>query len=725
MGPRGMAVALVGSLFPLCLGTALACGFDYIYNGSLSSWRNYVSVGAAFAPSSMGIVLNVLRSSKALNTALGQLVVAAAILDDVLGLILLAELQAINKPSVINIVLPLISSPFLLLLFGFLAMNVLPKILTSILTRVSEGLREYVLLSLIFGVLLFMIPICHLAKTSHLLGAFLTGLLFCTEPSVHRVWTKQVKRLMQWLMRIFFGATIAFSVPVRQFGDREVILQALTLFLAMIGKLFVGIFAQPFSKIEFIKLALAVSTWGEFSFLLANACLGQTITKKQFASIILAVLLSILTVPYLLRQSLMYSNNAGKLKIEKCRKETGTSIGTGTKVTSADTKHIHCAYFVIDTKSLSHWAQQDELLHTIIDTLNLEIIDYRTWHEHHRADASIFNELYVKDSSLMLEPTKHLETHEMDSLKQRTKHIRKEIKRALRIDKENKNGRVIIKRWLPYIEQQNDHQDPQLRQETLSELFDPKKQSTNIKVTAYQQAGQAMQSSRINTIREHFEMWDSSQTLGNNNTKEFFKMMDRKLSSHNSISNLLSTVSRMHMYSDDEFNRHHLFDGLVHNDYHDLVAYFNASDEVEHNQIAYSSAHSSTEQTLDVNNITIEMNNSGDDAQTPKAVYAKTSKTPKNIHCIPEEQVCKLSDSHDGNGIGNQHDMLNRAVTFGSGYYGSSDNFNLTRVSSFSHANEPGKSVSVPVMYKLLDEILTHEGGATEPLTDSDDDERM
>ena len=54
-------------------------------------------MGCTLAPTSMGIALNVLKQAKMLNTPTGQLIIAAAVLDDVIALLLLSELQAPNQ----------------------------------------------------------------------------------------------------------------------------------------------------------------------------------------------------------------------------------------------------------------------------------------------------------------------------------------------------------------------------------------------------------------------------------------------------------------------------------------------------------------------------------------------------------------------------------------------------------------------------------------------------
>ena len=45
------------------------------------------ALGACFSPTSLGVALNVLRAGKVLGTKTGQLIVASAMLDDVIALV--------------------------------------------------------------------------------------------------------------------------------------------------------------------------------------------------------------------------------------------------------------------------------------------------------------------------------------------------------------------------------------------------------------------------------------------------------------------------------------------------------------------------------------------------------------------------------------------------------------------------------------------------------------
>merc|ERR1712176_314525 len=139
-----------------------------------------IAIGACFAPTSMGIALKVLKGAKLLNTPTGQLIIAAAILDDVIALIILSELSAMKDPSVTNILWPLIVSPVLILIVGYLAIRWIPHWIKILMSNVPKQHHENSILALLFVSTFLLIPGCHFVGSSHLLGAFLSGLMFCT-----------------------------------------------------------------------------------------------------------------------------------------------------------------------------------------------------------------------------------------------------------------------------------------------------------------------------------------------------------------------------------------------------------------------------------------------------------------------------------------------------------------------------------------------------------------
>ena len=93
------------------------------------------------------------------------------------------------------------------------------------------------------------------------------------------VWGRQMKRVMQWLLRLFFGGTIAFAVPIQDVWTGKVISHALLYFCAIVGKFATCVWAPGFPKkfYDGMKLGAAMSAWGEFAFILAT--MSQSMSK--------------------------------------------------------------------------------------------------------------------------------------------------------------------------------------------------------------------------------------------------------------------------------------------------------------------------------------------------------------------------------------------------------------------------------------------------------------
>eukprot|EP01084_Bolivina_argentea_P314685 545059_1 len=444
VGYRGLSVAVFGSMLPLGIGT----GLGYAYGNEL---QTAFAIGACLAPTSMGIALNVLRNAKVLNTPTGQLIIAAAILDDVIALMLLSEMEAMANPTVWKILMPLLVSPAFILLFGFLAIKVTPWLIQQIMMKTNKHQHENVILLLLFVATFTLIPVCFYAGSSHLLGAFLAGLMFCTDHTIHEAWNNQIKRIMQWMLRVFFACTIGFAVPIMDFWSKPVLFGGLLYFVAIIGKILTGVFAKPLCVSEFFTIGFSMSAWGEFAFILATASFQSgTLDKDSYSSVLMAVLLSVIVSPLLLRATLQMVRKQKEAKLSGARDAHFDFDETHAKDTD-----IHPVYFCVHTKGNARWGHQDKLLHCIFN-LHLEIIDFRAFNDaetnfkHHLPTAQ--DVFYVLDNSLSLPPTKRLNKVDERKLQQRYKTIKRSLKETMA----DPDAKIDVMRWLPGVRRATD-----------------------------------------------------------------------------------------------------------------------------------------------------------------------------------------------------------------------------------------------------------------------------
>ena len=158
-------MAVVGTIL------ALAVGLGMGHAANSDSFKSSFAIGAAFAPSSFGVASQVLTKGEILNTPMGQVIVAASVVDDILGLILLSLMEVLvnETPTILDYVLPFLSSFGYLIVLGFFGIMIVPKLVeTKILPRFRQENRDFVAFSLLFFVLAAYLPLLYYSGASYL-----------------------------------------------------------------------------------------------------------------------------------------------------------------------------------------------------------------------------------------------------------------------------------------------------------------------------------------------------------------------------------------------------------------------------------------------------------------------------------------------------------------------------------------------------------------------------
>lgn len=335
VGARAMAVAVLGVVVPFAtgawlVGPMLLPGLDA---------NAYLFLGAALTATSVGITARVFKDLGTLRTPEAQIVLGAAVIDDVLGLIILAVVSAIvTAGSVSAGVVAWIFLKSLLFLAGSVVIGqVMAPRLGRLLSRVSRGASMKFTLAVAFAlVFAFLAGVIGLAP---IVGAFAAGLvldpvhfhdfeesaaLVDVKASVanadpptrervlaavhlhsHRHVEELVEPLGHLLIPIFFVLT-GMSVSLEALFDLPILLMALGItVVAVLGKLVAGLAAGPVRK--------SVVGWGmvprgEVGLIFATMGMQLgVLPEAEFSVIVIMVILTTLITPpilsYLLRSS--------------------------------------------------------------------------------------------------------------------------------------------------------------------------------------------------------------------------------------------------------------------------------------------------------------------------------------------------------------------------------------------------------------------------------------
>jgi Kef-type K+ transport system membrane component KefB/Ca2+-binding EF-hand superfamily protein len=394
-GTRAVAIAFVGSMLPLITGIGIAYATD-----SGLGIKGALAVGASFAPTSSGVAASALSSGGIYDTPVGRLIMASCVVDDIIGLILLSTFQVLVKddPKIIEYFIPLLSSCGFLLVLGVPAVTFLPRFIEQkFLPIFPKHYRDMAMFGLLFSMLMGYLQLLNYTKASYLTGAFLAGASFSQVDGAYEKFKHNTDSIKEWLLRIFFAATIGFQVPIELFREPYVIGLGFALWASCVAiKSLVAFFVPHFEETEkgaiydpykrdLLVTGLSMSCRGEFSFIISGFALSEgVIEPKMYASVVLAVLISAITSPFMLLRGINYFKTLQAKQLIandplKCK-------GDGTMPLHL---HIH-----LQTKGV--WSLL-EILQTEMHDLGLVVEDYRTTNTR-GIDPTIISDIYVRDT---------------------------------------------------------------------------------------------------------------------------------------------------------------------------------------------------------------------------------------------------------------------------------------------------------------------------------------
>lgn len=299
VGPQAAVVAVVGVVVPFAAGTA---GLIAIFGLPTIP---AVFAGAALTATSIGITAKVLAELQRLSSEEGQIIIGAAVLDDVLGIVVLAVVASLAKTGEIEVsnVLYLIVGAGVFLVGSILVGRLLSPYFVALVDKLKT--RGQLLLSaLIFAFILAYIGAA--IQLEAILGAFAAGLILA-ETDKQQELEEQVIPLADFLTPIFFvvvGARTDLSVlnPAIPENREGLVIAAFLIVVAILGKLVTGlaVFGKP--NINRLAIGVGMIPRGEVGlvFVGVGSATG-TLSKSLEAAIIMMVILTTFLAPAFLR----------------------------------------------------------------------------------------------------------------------------------------------------------------------------------------------------------------------------------------------------------------------------------------------------------------------------------------------------------------------------------------------------------------------------------------
>lgn len=315
-GPIAFLIACCGVFVPLVGGTLLYMGFYGTAPWGSEKFFTAVFIGVIMTATSVSITVQALKELGRLKGRVGTTILSAAIIDDVIGIVVLTFVIGFKNPDsnpgkvVLNTVLFFVVA----IVVGF----ILYKIFRKLDDRYPHTRRIPIMgLALCFA-------FAYIAETyfgiADITGAYVAGIILCSIRDSSYIDEKMEVSSYMIFGPIFF-ASIGLKTNIDSLDGKILLFSLGFVLVALITKIIgCGLMARicRFSTADSLKIGVGMMTRGEVALIVAQKGLSVgVLSPVYFTSVILLIIVSSVLTPIVLK--LLYSK-------DKTPEEAGKSI---------------------------------------------------------------------------------------------------------------------------------------------------------------------------------------------------------------------------------------------------------------------------------------------------------------------------------------------------------------------------------------------------------------
>ena len=297
VGGAATAVAVVGVALPFALGYAVC---------RLLGLDNLVAVvaGASLTATSVGITARVLSDLNRLQEPESQIILGAAVIDDVIGLVILAVVSGLTEGEEVTLVgvAKITAIAFGFLIGTLLVGRLVVPLLVRLVSRINlPGTPTMLAVMVAFG----LAWLASVSGSALIIGAFAAGLLLRDTPQAHEM-ERGVANLGHFCVRLFFvavGAAVDLSVfnPLDPANRTTLLIGGLLIVAAVVGKFLAG-HAPFWFRANKNVIGVGMIPRGEVGLIFAQMGLATAVFDAGiFSAVTLMVMVTTFIAPPLLK----------------------------------------------------------------------------------------------------------------------------------------------------------------------------------------------------------------------------------------------------------------------------------------------------------------------------------------------------------------------------------------------------------------------------------------
>ncbi|MCR5060442.1 MAG: cation:proton antiporter [Saccharofermentans sp.] len=299
-GLKALLIACAGVLVPLVGGTVLYMAINGFAPWGSDEFFQGLFIGSIMTATSVGITVETLKELGFLKGHVGQTIVSAAIIDDVIGIIVLTLVLGLKDPEN-SIGMVLIKTVV------FLALSVVLGYIIYRVVKAIDDRHPHTRRIPILGLGLCFI-LAYVAERyfgiADITGAYIAGIVLCNIRDANYIDRKVSINSYMIFAPIFFVG-IGLKTDLSQFNTDMILFSTGFVLVALLSKVVgCGLVSRclKFKWEEALKIGVGMMTRGEVALIITNKGLSLgIIDSSYFTAVILLIIISSIAVPILLK----------------------------------------------------------------------------------------------------------------------------------------------------------------------------------------------------------------------------------------------------------------------------------------------------------------------------------------------------------------------------------------------------------------------------------------
>ncbi len=296
VGKPTFYIALGGVILPLILGSTVSILFGF-------SWQESILIGLMLVATSIGVTVRTLADLHVLHTNVGITILGAAVVDDVLGIIVFALALGIYNPLQISITIAIF-----FLIFLYLGLRIIDRVM-DLGERITLPKS---LLSISLAIFLFYSFFADRCGITGITGAFVAGLLIGQTVQSRKI-SEDIKTIGYGFFVPLFFIGVGASVDLSAFlviGSFSLVIIFIGIVSKVVGcgfgaklagmsyrnSLQVGVGMIPRMEVALIIVSIAI----------ARGLIVGDVADQILATTIVTTIVTTLLTPFLLKATFKY-----------------------------------------------------------------------------------------------------------------------------------------------------------------------------------------------------------------------------------------------------------------------------------------------------------------------------------------------------------------------------------------------------------------------------------